>query len=99
MEKTTHTPEPAAPKVDPLAEFEEKARLFVRFEGADPDERVNLPSGNAVAVYTQRWRVTAAALRRHHLYNGLLYGVAPAAADQSGDSQVDLFAGLPAVTL
>lgn len=81
MEKTkvAELEAPAKP-VDPLAPYEGKARQFVTFEGGDPDEQVRVPhtQGLAINVSVARWQIIAAQLRRHDLFNSLLYAdVAP----------------------
>lgn len=83
MKKTKHVkPEApaAAPPVDPLAGYEHRARIFVVHEGGNPDEMVRVPhtQGLAVNMSVARWQIIAAQLRRHDLFNSLLYAdVAP----------------------
>lgn len=91
MEKTKLPPtEAQPPPVDLLLEFEAAARLILQSEGQDPEERVALPrvAGQAQGQWTFRWRIEAAALRRHHIRNGVLYGAMVEGMQAAGDEFV-----------
>lgn len=94
MDKTEHKPvEATEPPVDPLRDYELKARMYMHHEGEDADKGVVVTgkqqtvNGLVPARFTvPAWRLTAASLRKHDLFNSVLYADPPV---QVMFSQVD----------
>lgn len=87
MDKTEHKPvEATEPPVDPLRDYELKARMYMHHEGEDADKGVVVTgkqqtvNGLVPARFTvPAWRLTAASLRKHDLFNSVLYADPPKA--------------------
>lgn len=97
MKKTVHELATAeAPKVDPLAEYEARARIYCQFKGRDADAPVKVQdaAGNVAAV--RQWRIEAARIRDFHIILGLLVAdvkvetLAPPDADDNSHSDLDV---------